>query len=75
MYCVCMYVCVYVCMRVCMYVLCMYYVCMYVCMYVANSNSKISVSEPGSLTVILEVPFATYIHIYIHIPYHLMMGS
>jgi hypothetical protein len=33
------------------------------CRYVANDNSKMTVSEPGwngRLTVILEVPFATY---------------
>jgi hypothetical protein len=31
--------------------------------YVANGTSKMTVSEPGSLTVILQVPFATYIHL------------
>jgi hypothetical protein len=42
------------------------------CMYVANGTAKMTVSEPGwsgtpfhpgPLTVILEVPFATYIHL------------
>jgi hypothetical protein len=43
------------------------------CMYVANGKSKMVVNEPGcnvtvpfhpsSLTINLEVPFATYIHL------------
>jgi hypothetical protein len=33
------------------------------CMYVANGTSKMTASEPGSLTVILELPFATYTRI------------
>jgi hypothetical protein len=33
------------------------------CMYVVNGNSKMTVREPGSLTVILEVTFTTYIHL------------
>jgi hypothetical protein len=37
-------------------------------MYVANGTSKMTVSEPGLLTVILEVPIGTYT------PYFLMMG-
>jgi hypothetical protein len=42
-----------------------------VCMYIANGTSKMTVSEPGwnvplhpgLPAVILEVPFATYIHL------------
>jgi hypothetical protein len=33
------------------------------CTYVANGIPKMTVSGPGSLTVILEVPFATYVHL------------
>jgi hypothetical protein len=33
------------------------------CVYVANDTSKMTVSEPDPLTVILEVSFAIYIHL------------